>query len=283
MAPGSYYVCAKTDTANTVTELDETNNTLCSSGTVTVPPADLTMTAVGTATTVLAPGKTLSLSNTVKNQGPFPTGAFAIAFHLSTNQTYGDGDDVALAATRSLTTLASGASSTASTTLTVPASTPMGSYYVCALADSGNTVNEGSNEGNNSLCTSTQVQVSGPDLIMTAVTFTATTVKSGGTMSVSTTVKNQGPLASSALRIAFHLSTNQTYGDGDDVAFTAIRSVTSLAAGASSTGATTVTVPVAAPLGTYYICVTADSINQVTETDETNNALCSAAQVTVTP
>jgi len=278
--PGDYYVCARTDTANTVTELDETNNTLCSSGTVTVPKADLTMTAASTTATVVGVGKTLSLSNTVKNQGLFPTGAFAIAFHLSANTTYGDGDDIAVTATRSLTTLASGASSTGNTSLTVPTSTPFGVYHVCAMADSGGTVNE-TDETNNSLCTGTTVQVSAADLILTDVSTGATTVNRATAFSVSSTAKNTGALASTAFRIAFHLSPNTTYGDGDDVIITTIRSVTSLAAGSSSTGSTSLTVPSTTPPGTYYVCSLVDSINQVVELDETNNTRCSPTQITV--
>jgi subtilase family serine protease len=280
--PGPYYVCAKADTANTVNEgSNEGNNTLCSPGTVTMPAADLIMTAVSTATTAVAPGKTLTVSSTAMNQGGIKTGSFTIGFVLSTNTTVGDGDDIALAATRSVSSLAAGASSTANTVPTIPTTTPFGAYYICALADSGNTVNEGPNEGNNSRCTSTTVQVSDPDLILTAVTTTATTVNKGASFSVSSTVQNQGPLAAGAFRIAFHLSPNTIYGDGDDVVINAVRSVTSLAAGASSTGSTSITLPGTTPSGTYYVCTLADSLNQVTELDETNNTRCSPTQITV--
>jgi subtilase family serine protease len=279
--PNNYYVCANADSANTVVELDEGNNTLCSPGTVTVPPADLIISAVSTTTTAIAPGKTLSLSNSAKNQGLFPAGSFTIAFHLSTDATYGGGDDSVLAATRSVTSLASAATSTGSTVLTIPAGTPFGVYYLCAMADSGTTVNEGPNEGNNTLCTATTVQVTAPDLILTAVSTSATTVNKGTAFSVSSTVGNTGALAAGAFRIAFHLSPNLVYGDGDDVAMSAIRSVTSLGAGASSTGTTSLTVPTTTPSGIYYVCAMADSIVQVLETNESNNTLCSTTQITV--
>jgi subtilase family serine protease len=279
-SPGNYYVCAVADMANTVVELDETNNTSCSTSTVIVPGADLIMTAVSTTATFIAPGKTFTLPNTVKNQGLFPASSFTIGFDLSPSANYNDPGAVAIVTTRSVTSLASGASNSATSTLTIPSTTPFGTYYVCAMADSGNTVMEG-DETNNTLCTSTTVQVSDPDLIMTAVSTTATTVLKGKTFSASSTVHNQGPLASGAFRIAFHLSPNTTYGDSDDVVITAIRSVTSLAAGANSTGSTTLTVPTATPSGTYYVCTMADSLNQVTELDETNNTLCSTTQITV--
>jgi subtilase family serine protease len=278
--PNIYHVCAMADRLNAVVEANETNNTLCSQGTVEVRPPDLLMTAVSTTATAVAPGKTFTLSNTVKNQGGSKAGAFTIAFHLSSDATYGGSDDVAMTATRSLTALAIGASSTASTTLTVPATTPLGTYYVCAMADSGNTVAEG-DENNNSRCTATPIQVTRPNLVMTAVTPNATTVTRGTTLSVGNTVQNQGLIASTAFRIAFRLSPNNIYGDSDDVVITTIRSVTSLAAGASSTGTTSFTVPTSTAVGTYYVCTMADSLNGVIETNEGDNTLCSGGTVTV--
>jgi subtilase family serine protease len=235
------------------------------------------MTAMSTTTTLIAPSKGLSLSSTVKNQGLFPAGIFTIAFHLSTDTTYGNGDDIAFTTARSLTSLAAGASSTASTTLTIPAGTPFGSYYICAMADSGDTVDEGSpaDEANNTFCTVGTMQVSSSDLILTQVSPNSATAVKGGTLSVTTTVQNQGPLGAGAFRMAFRLSSNTIYGDGGDVVVTAIRSVTSLAAGASNTGTTSLTIPTSMSSGTYYVCALADSLNQVLETKESNNTLCS--------
>ncbi|HUK55344.1 MAG TPA: CARDB domain-containing protein, partial [Nitrospiria bacterium] len=281
--PGNYYVCAKADSANTVTELDETNNTLCSAATVSVPQSDLITSAVSTTATVLAPGGSLTLSNSVQNPGAFPAGSFTIAFSLSTNTTYGDGDDIAFSTTRTVNSLASGATSTATTALTIPTATPLGTYYVCVMADSGNSVTE-SNESNNSLCTSTTIQVTRPDLVETAVTPNAGTVNQGATLSVSDTVMNQGALSTGAgFRVGFHLSTNTTYGDGDDVTITTARVVGALAAGASSSGTTNLAIAATTPPGVYYVCAMADSLGQVTESNETNNTLCSSTTVTVPP
>ena len=277
---GSYFVCAKTDSANAVLELDETNNTQCSSTQVTVPASDLLLTAVSTTTTAIAPGKTLSASSTAKNQGGFPAGSSLIAFHLSTNTTYGDGDDVVITATRAVNSLAAAAISTATSTLTIPPSTPVGTYHLCAIADSGDAVSE-SNEANNTFCTTGTIQVTEPDLVLMAVSTTATAIAPGKTLSVSSTAKNQGSVAAGSSLVAFHLSTNTTYGDGDDLVLTATRAVNSLAAAASSTAATMLTVPLNTPAGSYFICAKTDSANAVVELDEANNTRCSAIPVTI--
>jgi Divergent InlB B-repeat domain/CARDB len=120
----------------------------------------------------------------------------------------------------------------------------------------------------------------GPDLSMTNVTPNAATAKKGGTLSVITTVSNGGS-ASGAFRIGFRLSPNTIYGDADDVVITVTRVIKSLGAGVSSTGTTSLTIPGATPSGNYYVCTLADSLNQVAETNEGNNTLCSSAIVTV--
>jgi hypothetical protein len=280
ISEGVYHVCAFADGLNAVVEPNENSNTLCSTSTVTVPPPDLVMTVVSTTATAVAPGKTFPVSNTVKNQGGSKAGAFTIAFHLSSNTTYGDGDDITLTPTRSVTTLAAGASSAATTTVTVPASTPLGVYHVCAMADSGSTVAE-SNEGNNSTCTGTTIQVTLPDLVMTAVTPNAGTVNRGSKLSVSNTVQNIGLVSSAGSRIAFRLSVNTTYGDGDDVAISTYRSAGALAAGASSAATSSLSISSSTPVGTYYVCAMADSLSAVAETNEGNNTLCSGATVMV--
>jgi CARDB/FG-GAP-like repeat/Divergent InlB B-repeat domain/FG-GAP repeat len=130
--------------------------------------------------------------------------------------------------------------------------------------------------------TFTSTLVNGVDLIIINVTPNVTTVNAGSTLSVTDTVTNQGILSSGTFRIAYHLSTDTTYGNGDDVASYTIRVVTRpFAAGATSTATNNLTIPSNTPGGTYYLCAMADSLNQVAESNETNNILCSTILVTV--
>ena len=81
--------------------------------------------------------------------------------------------------------------------------------------------------------------------------------------------------------VAFHLSTNQVYGDGDDIISPTTRTITSLGVKATNWESTAVTVPVTTLPGSYYLCVGADDGNSVVESDETNNTLCDTGIVTV--
>jgi subtilase family serine protease len=277
---GTYHVCANADSSNAVSETNESNNSRCSTTTVGSGGIDLIVTAASTTTTAVAPGGSFTLSNSAKNQGITAAGKFIIAFHLSTNTTYGDGDDIVLTATRTLTSLGKGATSTANTSLVIPSTATNGSYYVCVMADRDNTVPE-TDETNNTLCTATPVQVDVADLVMTAVTPNAATLSTTATLSVTNTVLNQGSKAPISSKVGFKLSPTANYDDSGAIASATTRSISMLANGATSTATTTVTFPNTTPPGTYYVCAKADSLNVLTESDETNNTLCSTGTVTV--
>jgi len=58
------------------------------------------------------------------------------------------------------------------------------------------------------------------------------------------------------------------------------RAVPALAAGASNSGSTAVTIPTGTASGTYYILAVADADNVVVETGENNNVSHAFVQVT---
>jgi subtilase family serine protease len=276
---GNYYICAMADSGNTVTESSETNNTLCTTGTLQVTRADLIMTSVTPNAATVNQGGTLPVTDTVKNQGLVSTlVGFNIRYYLHPST----GVNVAITTPRSVAALAAGASNTATTNLAILATTPPNSYYLCAMADSGGSVIE-TNESNNTLCSSTRVTVPRPDLVMTALSKAATSVAAGGSFVVSNTVKNQGGSTAGAFEIGFVLSVNNVIGDGDDIAMTPQRSIASLGVGASSAGTTTVTVPGGTAPGVYYIGAIADVNGTVTESREGNNTRVTLGTITVTP
>ncbi len=249
--------------------------------TVTVQgPTDLVVTALSTTTTALAPGSSLSASNSVRNQGSAAASASIVGFHLSTDPIWGGADDIAFTQTRSLTSLAAGSTSTATTSLTVPASSALGAYYLCAMTDLNNSQAEG-DETNNTRCTASVLQVTRPDLVTTQVDLAATTAVAGGNTSVVNAVRNQGGLSASSTRVGFRFSTNGVVGDADDVASTTTRTTGTLAAGATSQATTQVSLPNAIPPGAYQVCAIADSLAAVVEANENNNSSCSATTVVV--
>ena len=117
------------------------------------------------------------------------------------------------------------------------------------------------------------------DLVTTAVSNPASAAP-GASFSVSDTVKNQGGATAVASTTRYYLSLDNAKSSGD-VLLVGSRSVPSLAAGQTSSGNATVTIPSTTPLGTYYLLSCADDPGTVTESDNTNNCRASSGTVTV--
>jgi subtilase family serine protease len=267
-AAGSYYVFAKADWEDAVRESAETNNTR-PSATIRIGP-DLIVSTL-TAPAAAAPGGTISLSDTTKNDGLGTAEPSTTRFYLSTNFII-DAPDIMLG-TRAVSLLMSGALSTATTSVTLPAGTATGTYYILALADAANTVGE-SLESNNTR-TSAAVKV-GPDLLVTAITAPALAA-AGGSISVTDSTANQGSGPAAASSTGFYLSTNVILDAADR--FIGSRSVGDLAAGAISSVPTILQIPADATAGAYYVIGVADWNSVVAETLEANNSRATALPV----
>ena len=173
--------------------------------------------------------------------------------------------------------------STGTVTVTIPATTPLNTYFLLACADDLNTVTE-SNEGNNcNLAVSGTVTVTRPDLIeQTVATTPAAPVRAPGTtFSVTDRTLNAGTVASGPSTTRYYLSLDGTKNAGD-LLLTGTRGVPGLAAGASHSGTVTVTIPAATPLNNYVLLACADDLSTVAETNEGNNCLAAAGSATVT-
>src|SRR6185295_672262 len=159
--------------------------------------------------------------------------------------------------------------------------TAAGSYRVIAMATlAGGTESTTGNNGAVSGAISVTVPgVSKPDLAVTSVSVPAT-LPTGGSLAINHTIGNGGTAAAGAFTVRFYLSTDTALDAGD--VLLGSRTLTGLAAGASATTVSTVTLPSTVTVGTYRVLVVVDALGQATESDETNNMGVSAA-LSVTP
>jgi subtilisin family serine protease len=141
-AAGYYYLFARADGPNVVTETQEGNNGAIRS--FGVGP-DLIVSITSTPWPILA-GTPALVKDNVSNRGGGGTGAFVVNYHLSTNYTLEASDP--LLTSRSIDALSAGASNLGSFEITVPAGTAPGYYYVIARADAGSAVPEVSETNN---------------------------------------------------------------------------------------------------------------------------------------
>jgi subtilase family serine protease/subtilisin family serine protease len=269
---GAFYVIAKADWNNTVIESSETNNTR-NSAAVRIGP-DLVVASV-TIPTYAAPGGSIVVTDTVRNDGSDTAGPSVAGYYLSTNATL-DVSDVMLGS-RNIPSLPAGSSHQGSATVTIPESVSLGSYYVIARADDDGTVTEALESNNTRHAGTLKI---GADLIVTAVSVPSTAV-AGSAMTVTSTTRNQGGVEAVDFVTAFYLSLNSTWDVGD----TRLggHQLAALAAGQEVTVSTPVTVPASTAPGEYYVIAYADDERTVTEPVENNNTRAATTRVKIGP
>lgn len=283
--PGTYYVGAIVDDENRVEEVDEQNNAArsssCSDGRLEVtdpgtPQPDLVVLATSHSPCTVERGDSISVSDTVMNQGTANTTAsFRVAIYLSTDNIITPGADVLLGY-RIVSSLAQGATSTGSSTLTIPTSVSARNYFIGAFADYQGSVTE-LVESNNSListsCGNGSLTVTeppnGPDLVFSALSHSPCTIENGQQVSISTTVLNAGGQAAGNFRIGLYLSSDSTVTTSDTLI--GYWSVSGVSAGGSYSQSAPFTVNT--NTGTYYLGGIVDYLNQVAESGagESNN------------
>jgi subtilase family serine protease len=257
-AAGNWYIIAKADGDEIVLETSETNNTY--TRTIGIgPDLDISALSVPSAS---GQGQSIVITDTTKNMGGGNAGSSVTQFYLSNDSSVDSSDT--LLGSRNVPELAAGAYSYGSTTVTIPEETTGGSWYIVAKADGEEVVPE-SSENNNTYSRSIKI---GSDLNITALSA-PTTVSPGQNIIITDTTKNIGGGVADPSLTHFYLSINTTVEISD--ALLGSRSVPALAAGASSAGSTSVTIPEGTAAGNWYIVAKADGEEVVAETSETNN------------
>lgn len=307
VAQGSYRLLACADSgpgngANTsqVSESNETNNCTASAGSVAITGPDLTESNVSVSPATLnAATGTLTVSDTVNNIGSASAGASVTRWFLSPDNIRNSNDayirncvNGGAIPGRNVGTITAGGSSAgqASTSplcirdsagLHPPAT---GTYYVIACADQTNQVGE-LNESNNCAASSNTVQVTGGvDLTETAVSNPPASGAVGTSFAITDTVQNVGGDPAPSSFTKFYLSTNGTSLN----VYLNTRSVSALAANATDTATTTMTILNGTPSGTYHVVACADAgpgtaapTSQIAETNENNNCRASTGTITL--
>ena len=171
---------------------------------------DLTNLNGKVLTATVKAGSTVIYSGSVKNQGSATAGSYVVEWWLSPNNVITTADKKLKSLNKS--SLAQGATTSATTSVLIPATTTPGTYYLGVWVDRANAVKE-SNETNNKFViklTVTSNSTVKPDLYNVSGKLLATSVKAGGSIVFSGSMKNQGNGAAGAFDVEYWLSTNTT-------------------------------------------------------------------------
>lgn len=135
---------------------------------------DLTISAIS-APSSTSPGKTIAVSTSIRNQGRVTSVAFSISYYLST--TTSKTSSSLLLGVQNVGSLSAGTSVTIVTSLAIPSTTSIGTFYVVGLADSNAVVSESNETNNSSSSGAISVKDSTPPTI-SAVTSSGATASS---------------------------------------------------------------------------------------------------------
>ncbi len=276
--PGFYTLLACADAGGVVTESNELNNCTASTTQLRVALPNLHVGSISGVPATVAPGASVSVTAPIHNSAEVAAGASTLRFYLSADGAKGPGD-LLLPGKHSILTLGPGAISAGATTVKIPNSIALGSFYVLACADDLLKVSE--TDENNCLSTTTPMLVALPDLVILVVNNPPSTVAVGKSFVASDSVHNPSPVAALKSTTRYFLSLDTVKGL-EDVPLTGTRKVPQLAAGATSTGSRSVSVPSATPPGTYHLLACADDNANLSETDEANNCRDASTTVLVT-
>ena len=169
---GQYRVRVIADPGDAVIEALETNNSTMT-GLLTVTPPDVLIQSLTVPATGIA-GRSIGIPNTVVNSAAVPGTApsFQVGLYLAAGAIIDPATDILLAS-RTVALLAPGATSAATTTVTLP--TTPGNYFIGVVADRNGAVVE-ANEGNNQQSTAIAVV---PNMVRPATAASAQSTLSG--------------------------------------------------------------------------------------------------------
>jgi subtilisin family serine protease len=237
---------------------------------------DLAVTAVSGPTSANR-GDVVALSATVANLGSSATPASSVNFHLSTDAIITAADTlVGSVATPALT---AGTQQVVGTNVTIPSTIATGTYFIGAIVDPANLIDEGNEANNAKAGNAIVINNIAVDLSVTAVSGPASG-NTGSPIAVTATVANLGTAAAAATTLNFYLSSDAVIGTTDTLL--AALPVPSLAGGASTIISASPSIPATLPAGTYFIGAIADPNNAIIETNEANNSRAGNTIVTST-
>ncbi|MFD1873462.1 CARDB domain-containing protein [Hymenobacter bucti] len=287
-ALGTYYLLSVADYDDQVIEDNEQNNVFAQRLTVVPPTTNVGFESTRTvAPTQPMAGGSLYVRCSAQNKGSSVVDSVGVGYYLSADATLSP-DDVLLdqlPVGPLLVWAFTNYSLPISRTLTVPVGTPPGKRYLLLVADPRNQLAE-SDETDNLVAIALDIAVPVIDLTISSLRYTSAYPPATGTpLVLRYTLANLGTTQAYPVGVGYFLSTDNQLS-ADDVPLP-LRSQqgTLLAGGASQvmdvSDLYSPFLPASTAPGAYYLLAVADPLQQIAETNETNNVAAVALQVGV--
>ena len=278
---GTYTVQACADSAKVIAETLESDNCNDSTATVTVQGvtvsnADLVVLSVTGPPTTAFPGDPFDVTAVVKNVGTEAAPASTTSFYLVNTSTAVKKN---LNGGQNVGALAPNATGGPTVTISVYSDTLPGTYKMQACADGPKTFTEAVESNNCTDAAGTITVVEVPNLVVSSIGNPPSTAPLGGTIKLTSQVKNLGNVQAGASRTKYFLvptdgSSRKDLKGGTDVP--------ALNKGQAFSIQETLTVFDDSTPGTYRAQACADGGKAVKETNENDNCMTSSGTIHVT-
>ncbi|HEX8515310.1 MAG TPA: CARDB domain-containing protein [Bacteroidia bacterium] len=272
-ANGSYYLFAAADFNNMSAEQSEGNNTKIKPLSVGPVNADLVLQNI-TSPSVLVPGQSASVHFKYINLGmSYVTVSYMIA--LSTDTVLNQNDPLVNYQSYNYG-LWQNQPSNVNSSITIPATTVPGSYYLLYIADYDHAIDE-TNESNNIKYFPLNIVPKNVDLLISAEQVIPATIAAGNNCIVSFSLANLGTtdVATDATEVFFYISKDTVY-DQSDIEFYHPYSSSAASVALNDSTVTHVsvikTISTSVAPGNYFLLMLADQFNRVDESNHTNNS-----------
>ena len=265
----NFYILVKADMDNIIVENDELNN--INTIKINIPKSkeiDFSIKTYDNNFNSVCQGKSILISNTIKNQGNINSISNSINYYLSTNPLL-DSTDVFLKSTTT-SPIPFANSISINDSILIPQNTSPGNYYIISFVDPLNSIAEVYEENNSSL---TRVKILSKEIDIELLSIGLSYTK----IPVNTTINLQySILKNSFQNISTKISTYLSLDSIVDSHDTLLNNTDILLTNAyPTTSSIKITIPSLSTYGNYYLISIIDQANLINEIIETNNTITS--------
>ena len=266
---GTYYWGYILEGNSDVDESRETNNVrTCGQITLQEDLPDIEATSVGTSSSSVVMGETITVQYRIDNVGTDYSGSFYWKLYLSTDTTISTSD--VYVDEFSVSSISGGSyRSGYEYSVTIPTGMNSGYHYLGMIADNRGTVSE-LDETNNIISSNSRIDIEEPADLVPGSPSGPSTGQSGQQVSLSWRIDNAGDDTSGWFYWEMYLSTDSTITTSD-TKLGSTQQASSISGGSYRSGTMSVNLPSNLAQGTYYFGIIVDSTSRISEGDETNN------------
>ena len=268
-AAGTYYVWVVADNVvnstlgQTSTQDDYTVSPALAVTVVAAQP-NLQPQSASLSTYTVQAGQSLTAYWTIANVGNGNCAASVTGLRLGTSSTSHPNTDPTLILSYPTPAISAHSSVAQSTTVTIPAGTAAGTYYVWVVADNvvNSTLGQTSTQDDYTVSPALAVTVvaAQPNLQPQSASLSTYTVQAGQSLTAYWTIANVGNGNCAASVTGLRLGTSSTSHPNTDPTLILSYPTPAISAHSSVAQSTTVTIPAGTAAGTYYVWVVADNV-----------------------